>query len=421
MTNSFLIRFEPTGESFDVPYQQQTTIRDLIEYVCKSAATSNANSDDYCLTIDNNKELENNQTVYEARLNEPNRFVFLEICLKDNFDFKKHAEAKVLLKQWMSTIPETEMITTQTTMKIGKKQKITTESKFNRWKQSGVNVAGGNGKGQELNQLNHPFGIFIDKKKNIFIADCWNHRIIEWKYDTKEGQIIAGGNGKGTRMDQLNHPTDVIVDQQSHSIIIADHVNRRVIQWINQKQQILIENIDCARLATDKHGFLYVSDYKKNEVRRWKIGEYNTKGIVVAVGNKQGTQLNQLNSPTFIFVDEDQSVYVSDYANHRIMKWRKDAKEGRIVAGGNGQGRNRNQLHHPQGVAVDVFDRIYVADFGNDRVMRWCEGQGEGEIVVDENGKGNQLNYPRGLSFDNEGNLYVADCDNNRIQKFEII
>ncbi|CAF3940442.1 unnamed protein product, partial [Adineta steineri] len=277
---------------------------------------------------------------------------------------------------------------------------------------------------QELNQLNHPFGIFIDKKKNIFIADCWNHRIIEWKYDTKEGQIIAGGNGKGTRMDQLNHPTDVIVDQQSHSIIIADHVNRRVIQWINQKQQILIENIDCARLATDKHGFLYVSDYKKNEVRRWKIGEYNAKGIVVAGGNGQGDQLNQLNSPTFVFVDEDQSVYVSDYANHRIMKWRKDAKEGRIVAGGNGQGRNRNQLHHPQGVAVDVFDRIYVADFGNDRVMRWREGKKEGEIIVGENNQenlSNQLYRPFGLSFDDEGNLYVADSINDRIQKFEII
>ncbi|CAF1238191.1 unnamed protein product [Adineta steineri] len=293
--------------------------------------------------------------------------------------------------------------------------------KFNKWKQNGITVAGGNGQGQELNQLNRPLGIFIDKNKNIIIVDVYNHRIVEWKHNAKEGKIIAGASGKGLRMDQLNGPTDVIVDQQNHSIIIADLGNRRVIQWLNQNQQILINNIDCCRLAMDKHGFLYVSDYKKNEVRRWKMGEYN-EGVVVAGGNGKGNQLNQLNTPTFMFVDENQSVYVSDCNNHRVMKWRKDAKEGTIVAGGNGQGKNLNQFSQPQGIFVDDLGQIYVADSGNDRVMRWCEG--EGEIVVGGNGeenRSNQLNGPIGLSFDHEGNINVADQSNHRIEKFEII
>ncbi|CAF4282873.1 unnamed protein product, partial [Adineta steineri] len=226
------------------------------------------------------------------------------------------------------------------------------------------------------------------------------------------------------RVDQLNWPKDVVVDQQNHSIIIADFENRRVIQWLNQNQQILIYNIDCYGLAMDKHGFLYVSDYVKNEVRRWKIGEYNNEGIVVAGGNGKGNKLNQLNYPSFIFVDEDQSVYVSDRKNDRVMKWRKDAKEGTIVAGGNGQGENLNQLSYPRGVIVDDLGQIYVADRRNHRVMRWCERKDEGEIIVGGNGKGNQLNQfdgTMGLSFDNEGNLYVADSFNQRIQKFEVI
>ncbi|CAF3940403.1 unnamed protein product [Adineta steineri] len=296
--------------------------------------------------------------------------------------------------------------------------------KFNKWKPNAITVAGGNGNGPNLNQIYCPFGIFIDEKKNIFIADYNNHRIVEWKYNAKEGQIIAGGNRKGNRMDQLNSPTDMIVDQQNHSIIVADYLNRRVIQWMNQNQQILINSIDCTRLAIDKYGFFYVSNYKKNEVRRWKMGEYNNEGIVVAGGNGKGNQLNQFNYPTFIFVDKDQSVYVSDHDNNRVMKWRKDAKEGRIVAGGNGKGGNLNQLSSPQGVIVDDLGQIYVADFGNHRVMRWCEGKEEGEIVVGGNGEGNQLNQlnsPIGLSFDDEGNLYVADFLNHRIEKFELI
>ncbi|CAF0945153.1 unnamed protein product [Adineta steineri] len=293
-----------------------------------------------------------------------------------------------------------------------------------KWKQNATTVAGGNGYGEALYQLNHPYGIFIDENKNIFITDSWNHRIAEWKYNAKQGQIIAGGNGHGDGMDQLYYPQVVIVDQQNHSIIIGDFYNRRVIQWLNKNQQILIHDIDCVGLAIDKNGFLYVSDRAKNEVRRWKMGEYNNEGIVVAGGNGQGNQLNQLNIPTFIFVDEDQSIYVSDRDNHRVMKWRKDAKEGTIVAGGNGEGENLNQLSSPYGVIVNDLGQVYVVDKGNNRVMCWCKGKEEGEIVVGGNGEGNQsnqLNHPMGLFFDNEGNLYVADVLNHRIQKFEII
>ncbi|CAF1346642.1 unnamed protein product [Adineta steineri] len=292
-----------------------------------------------------------------------------------------------------------------------------------KWKQNAITVAGGNGEGKGLNQLALPAGIFIDDEKTIYIADSMNDRIVEWKHNAKEGQTIAGGNGRGNRIDQLHYPQTVIIDQQDHSIIIADSGNRRVIKWLNQNQQILIHNIDCFGLAMDKHGFLYVSDWKKSEVRRWKMGEYNNEGIIVAGGNGQGNKLNQFDFPTYIFVDEDQSVYVSDRDNNCVMKWRKDAKEGTIVAGGNGEGSNLNQLNLPQGVIVDDLGQIYVADSRNNRIIRWCEGKEEGEIVVGGNGEGNQSNQlygPAGLSFDDEGNLYVADYYNHRIEKFEV-
>ncbi|CAF0877920.1 unnamed protein product [Adineta steineri] len=335
------------------------------------------------------------------------------------------------------------------------------KSKTNKWKQNAITVAGGNGEGQQLNQcsspqgifidyrnnifiadnqnhrivawkcnakqgqelnrLNSPRGIFTDNKKHIFTTDYWNHRVSEWKYNAKRGQIIAGGNGEGNRRNQLNAPTDVVVDQEDHSIIIADRGNRRVIRRMNQNQQVLIRNIDCFGLAMDKYGFLYVSDDNRNEVRRWKREGFDDEEIVVAGGNGEGNQLNQLHRPTFIFVDEDQSVYISDSFNHRVMKWRRDAKEGIIVAGGNDKGSNLNQLHRPQGVIVDNLGQIYVADFRNHRVMRWCEGKGEGEIIVRGNGEANLLYLPMGLSFDDERNLYVAAMQTHRIQKFEII
>ncbi|CAF1382653.1 unnamed protein product [Adineta steineri] len=85
--------------------------------------------------------------------------------------------------------------------------------KFKKWKQNAVTMAGGKGQGQKLNQLHSPRAIFIDKKKNVFIADNDNNRIVEWKCNAEEGQIIADRNEQGNGM---KHPTDVIVNQQTH-------------------------------------------------------------------------------------------------------------------------------------------------------------------------------------------------------------
>ncbi len=270
-----------------------------------------------------------------------------------------------------------------------------------------------------------PEGIFIDDDQNIYIADYWNHRIVEWKHNATNGQIVAGGNGEGNKTNQLYYPTDVIIDKENNSLIISDKGNRRVMRWSLENKtkngQIIIEDIDCWGLTMDKNGSLYVSDCVKNEVRQWTRGDQN--GTIVAGGNGKGDFLNQLNSPSNIVIDEDYSLYVSDRDNHRVIKWLKDAKEGIVVAGGNGKENSLTQLSYPRGVIVDQLGQIYVSDGGNDRVMRWCEGAKEGTIVVGGNGRGQQSNQfyrPKGLSFDQQGNLYVTDYENHRIQKFEI-
>ncbi|CAF1197322.1 unnamed protein product [Adineta steineri] len=294
-----------------------------------------------------------------------------------------------------------------------------------KWKQHGVTIAGGNGDGSQLNQLSVPQSIYVDDDhQTIYIADWMNDRIVEWRYGKKNGQVVAGGNGQGKRSDQLNRPKDVIVDKKNDSLIICDRWNRRVVRWSRQNHEIgetIISDIYGFGLTMDKNGDLYVSDHWKNEVRRWKQGE--TEGTIVAGGNGRGNHHNQLQFPTYIFVDQDHSIYVSDRDNHRVMKWIKGAKEGIVVAGGKGKGDSLTQLYYPRGVIVDHLGNVYVTDSCNHRIMRWCEGSCEGSIVVGVNGKGEQPNqfiFPKGLSFDVHGNLYVVDEGNHRIQKFEI-
>ena len=240
-----------------------------------------------------------------------------------------------------------------------------------RWSQNGVTVAGGNCEGNGLNQLWLPYGLDIDDdNQSIVIADCWNHRIAEWKMGASHGKVIAAGHGRGNRLDQLNYPTDVLIDKETNSLFIADQGNRRVVRWSRRHDttqgEMIVDNITCWGLTMDHQRYLYVSDIVKHEVRRYTIGDKNS--IVVAGGNGQGNQLNQLNYPTYLFVDEKQAVYVSDNNNHRVMKWNKGANQGIVVAGGQGQGSTLTQLSFPERLFVDTSDKIYVADAWNYRV-----------------------------------------------------
>ncbi|CAF4664862.1 unnamed protein product, partial [Rotaria magnacalcarata] len=264
-----------------------------------------------------------------------------------------------------------------------------------KWTQNGVTIAGGNGEGGATNQLNHPWGLFVDDDRTVIIADLGNNRIIQWKKDdTTNGHVVAG--------------------------------NRRVVRWSRRsgttQGEILIDNIDCWGLAMDEQRYLYVSDEGKYEVRRYQLGEKN--GTLVAGGNGQGGELNQLNVQTYLSVDRQVNIYVSDWGNHRVMKWKKGAKEGIVVAGGQGEGNALTQLFYPQGLFVDTLGTLYVADSRNNRVMRWTQGdKKQGTVIVGGNGLGeggNQFNAPKGLSFDRHGNLYVVDRDNHRVQRFSI-
>ncbi|CAF4438343.1 unnamed protein product, partial [Rotaria magnacalcarata] len=46
--------------------------------------------------------------------------------------------------------------------------------------------------------------------------------------------------------------------------------------------------------------------------------------------------MNQLYHPNGLFVDDEQTVYVADRLNNRIVQWKANATTGEIVAGETG-------------------------------------------------------------------------------------
>ena len=84
-------------------------------------------------------------------------------------------------------------------------------------------MVGGNGHGNATNQLWYPHGLDIDDdNQSIVIAEWWNYRIVEWNIGASNGKVIAGGQGQGNRLHQLNCLTDVLIGKETNSFFIAD-------------------------------------------------------------------------------------------------------------------------------------------------------------------------------------------------------
>ncbi|CAF0891187.1 unnamed protein product [Adineta steineri] len=293
-----------------------------------------------------------------------------------------------------------------------------------KWSNHSITVAGSRDSGDKLNQLLLPIGLYVDDDDTLYIADTGNNRVMEWKSGATVGRVVAGGNGFGSKMNQLFDPTDVIVDHESDSVIICDRRNTRIVQWPLQggtTGQIIISNISCFGLAKDNAGFLYVTDTMNDTVRRWKMGDYTREGIVVAGGDEIGGNLNQLDGPKFLFVDSEQSVYVTDWSdNHRVTKWTKGSKQSLIVVGGDNYIEGHIQLSDPRGIVVDRYGTVYVVENMFSLITEWPKGATVGKIILNRPAylEENWFNGPEDLSFDRNGNLYVVDSHNSLVRKF---
>ena len=96
----------------------------------------------------------------------------------------------------------------------------------------------------------------------------------------------------------------------------------------------------------------------------------------------------------------------------RKPKW---SQKPILVAGGAGVGSGLEQLHHPNDISLDVNGTIYVADYSNKRVVRWRMNSPEiGEIVAGGDIHASTplaLRYPRRIHVTKDDTLYILDDD----------
>lgn len=139
-----------------------------------------------------------------------------------------------------------------------------------------------------------PRGVCVDSKGNIYVGDCWNHRIRKISPDGIVSTFAGGGK------------IGVLVKND----------------WKDGPDTTARFDAPCG-LAIDKNDNVYVADAGNHSIRKISPNGYVT--TIAGIDKKQGlvdgpiTEA-ELNTPTEVFVDDDLVVYFSDTYNNCIRK-----------------------------------------------------------------------------------------------------
>ena len=309
-------------------------------------------------------------------------------------------------------------------------------SSDSKWAPDADTVAGTGNYGNSSSSLWNNNGIRIADNNILYVADQENDRVVVIQPGSNNPIAIIGSSGNGS--NQLSSPRDLFVT--SASIYIFDTRNYRIQMWpkngssgitvagttgVSGSSTSLIGPPASGGVFVDSNGYLYVSDTANHRVLRFSPDSVSgTSGVIVAGTGILGATPSQLNNPVKIFVDDDLSIYIADRYNHRIQKWAYGACSGTTVAGNGTSGKSLSQLSFPAHVVVDANGFMFIVEAGNARVLRWLVGAPTGECIAGCSGtsgkRPDQFDIALSVAFDSNGLLYISDSSNHRVQKFSL-
>jgi DNA-binding beta-propeller fold protein YncE len=236
--------------------------------------------------------------------------------------------------------------------------------------------------------FNTPSGLALDRKGNLYVADTGNHAIRKVAADgtvtTLAGSGIAGSaDGKGA-LAQFNGPVGVAVDREG-VVYVADTYNDRI-----------------RRIAPD--------------------GTVSTLAGGSLPGFADGLGAQALfDTPTGIAVSQDGAVIVADARNHAL---RRVAADGAVTTVASAPDEDRKAiLRRPVALATTHDGYLYVATNAKGRVLQLTPS-GEVAALTDADRAPNpavgyegnvQLFGPRGIAVAPDGTVVVADAIAQRV------
>jgi DNA-binding beta-propeller fold protein YncE len=260
-----------------------------------------------------------------------------------------------------------------------------------------------------------PYGIAVDSKGSVYIADGKVGAIFVFNTETKELQMIKNGVNAhfgdiiGMAMDDSDRL--FVSDTKFHHILVFDKVHK--IEGSISEGGL----VDPGGMAIDNENrFLYVADAALDQVLVYDADKLTLIRKIGTAGKKHTlTEPGQFSVPTNVAVDADGNLYVTDMFNSRVEVFDAD---GNFIRAWGKAGDRPGTFQKPKGIAIDADGHVWVADAAMDILQCYTA---EGQFLMWMGGHGlfpGQFRALAGLYIDKNNRIFTSEQYPGRVQMF---
>lgn len=298
--------------------------------------------------------------------------------------------------------------------------------------------------------LSNPLGMAMDSSGNLWVADAYNCRVLEFKPPFTSGMkasIVIGQQGFDVAMPPqggcitnpasslpggLSGPNSVAFDSKG-DLWVVDEFDNRVTEYVPPFTDGMAASIAIGQTSVNESDLC-------NGTSVWSDDQ------------PPPPTLSTLCYPTAAAFDSQGDLWVSDELNNRVLEFTPPFSTGMAASlqlgspsastfGSNCYSWGGSQSAYitassfcgPSAVAFDGNGDLWVGDVGYNRVLKFVPPFTNGmaaSLVIgassftqppqyqEPSATADLLNGPYGISFNSDGNLLLVDSGNNRVLIF---
>ncbi len=264
------------------------------------------------------------------------------------------------------------------------------------------------------NNILEPMGLAVsDDAQTLYVADT------AWK----QVFIFDFAHQKFSKIEGFAHPIGLALDGQQN-LYVVDQARKHVrvfdpsgkeIKTITDKSMVQPTGIAIDR----RRGKIYVVDTATKVSNEHNVKVFGMDGKLLGhIGKGQGNDVGMFMFATYIALDSQGNVFVTDTLNNRVQEFDPD---GNYVRAFGGNGDSPGNFARPKGLAVDTFGDLYVADSGWSNVQMF---NSKGQMLMFFAGRGPMpglLANPTAMAIDKNNRIYVGDYINHRVEEYQLV
>ena len=214
-------------------------------------------------------------------------------------------------------------------------------------------------KGTRTGEFVGPGAVASDTENNVIVLDCGNCRVQQFK---ETGEFLRSFGSKGMHNGQVEGPWGLSIDNNDN-IIVTDWGSNRVQLFTKEGKWLQTFNSGDESRHCVSHGecFYVAAGFPESCIR-----VFDKDGKYVCKYGARSPSPSTLVGPAGLAVDKVSHLVVYDYMNQRILLLNKD---GTFLRSFGAEGKGLGQFRGPFSVAVMGDGRFVVSDLANSTIQ----------------------------------------------------